>query len=95
VGLVVCAFNVLICGLFLTLLYFLKKKGEQMVKLWDMKTVTISDYSVEFPISEAAWNEWKTTWKSGESSGSMIYEFKLKMIQFIEQLITSQPSQFK
>lgn len=42
--------------LFLILIFFLHKSSKIDYKLWDVKTVTAADFTVEYRITETAWN---------------------------------------
>lgn len=54
-SLLITCLGVLISLLFLITIYYLSKSNDIDYKLWDVKTVTPADFTVEYLISEKAW----------------------------------------
>jgi hypothetical protein len=68
-----------------TLVYFDYIKTQQMTKYvdWDVKTITASDYTVEFPIELKMFKYWKDHFYDKTNQLSDNAQFKLYLVQEI------------
>ena len=78
-GLVVTCVDILMVGIFLATVFYLRSLGRIIQKTWDMTMVTAGDFTVKMNISEAAFEEFKKKWaREGQSvDESLVYNFKL------------------
>ena len=52
--------GILLCLYFLIKVYYRYFTNDIDYNIWDIHTITIDDYSVEVPITEEIWTEFKT-----------------------------------
>ena len=60
-GLFIVCLGIFVSLLFLLVHWYLKETAEIDFKLWDVETVTASDFTVEFGIPEAIWEDFNRT----------------------------------
>lgn len=56
-GLVVSICACIVALIFLVVIFYMKKMAILDFQMWDMKTLTASDFTVEMTITEAVWNQ--------------------------------------
>lgn len=61
-------------SVYLAQLYFRLYANALDFDMWDMRTITINDYTVEYPISSELWTEFLEYEKFGTGSTTLIGE---------------------
>ena len=49
---------VISCWAFNCTIYYLKKSSKLQYKNWDVKSVTVADFTVQIQITEKIWDQW-------------------------------------
>ena len=58
-GLAIVCLGIFVCLIFLLTHWYLRETAVIDFKLWDVETVTASDFTVEYVISDKVWSKFK------------------------------------
>ena len=67
--------GVLCCLLYRSFVYWIRINLDIDLKVWDIETVTVADFSVQVDIPRKLWGNWLEKQKSGEVSQSNFKDF--------------------
>jgi hypothetical protein len=88
-GLVIAAIGLIICWAYSYTIYYLDKSSTLDFKKWDVKTTTISDFTVQITITRMVWAKWLTVQNAtrGYESEHIYTMFKSYMRKRIEEQV--------
>lgn len=88
-GLIVTCAGLLVAATFYILIEYLQKTSDVDFKIWDVETVTASDFTVDFDIDERQWTQFQKLHytKYKQEGGSLLLAFELYIRDEIEKLV--------